>query len=190
MSFQAYLDNIRAKTGLGLDDFKTLAQEKGLIGAKAAPVMAWLKADYGLGAGHAMAIWATIKADGAPVRPGPEVRIDAIFSGAKAIWRPVYEGLLATAKGYGEDVGVAPTDSYVSVVRGRGKFAIVQPGASFLDLGFKRPGVAATERFASALGWNDMLTHRARLKAGETPDEEVLAWLRAAYDAAGKKAKA
>ena len=189
MTFQAYLDTIRAKTGLGPDDFKILAEQKGLIGAKAAPVMAWLKADYGLGQGHAMAIWATIKADGAPIRPGPEARLDALFSGAKAHWRPVLEEVLAEARAYGDDVGLAPTDSYLSLVRGKAKFAVVQPGASFLDLGFKRPGVAATDRFISAAGWNDMLTHRARLKPGETLDETVRTWLRAAYDAAAKGAK-
>ena len=190
MSFQAYLDNVRAKTGLGPDEFKALAEKKGLIGAKAVPVIAWLKQDYGLGQGHAMAIWATIKADGGPIRPGPDARIDGLFSGGKAAWRPAYDDLLATAKTYGDDVSVAPTDSYASLVRGKGKFAIVQPGASFLDLGFKRPGVDVTPRFASAAGWNDMLTHRARLKAGEAVDDEVRAWLRAAYDAAAKPAKA
>ncbi|MDB5432499.1 MAG: hypothetical protein JWP35_3615 [Caulobacter sp.] len=189
MSFQAYLDTVRAKTGLGPDEFRVLAEQKGLLGAKAAPVMAWLKADYGLGQGHAMCIWASIKADGAPVRPGPEARIDALFSGGKAGWRAVYEGLLATARGYGDDVGVSPTDSYVSLVRGKGKFAIVAPGASFLDIGFKRPGVAATDRFVSAAGWNNMLTHRVRLAAGETVDGEVLEWLRASYEAAGRKVK-
>ena len=189
MSFQAYLDNIRAKTGLGPEDFKALAANKGLALAKAGPVIAWLKADHGLGQGYAMAMWATIKADGKPIRPGPEARIDALFSGAKAVWRPVFEDLLATAKGYGDDVGVSPADSYVSLVRGKGKFAIVQPGASFLDVGFKRPGTAVSERFASAAGWNDMLTHRARLKAGEAADDEVRTWLRAAYDAAAKRAR-
>lgn len=189
MTFQAYLDTVRAKTGLGPEEFRALAEKKGLIGAKAAPVIAWLKEDYGLGQGHAMAIWATIKADGGAIRPGPEARIDGVFSGGKAVWRPVYEGLLATAKTYGDDVDVSPTDSYVSLVRGKGKIAIVQPGASFLDLGFKRPGEPVTERFASAAGWNDMLTHRVRLKAGETVDDELQSWLRASYDAAAKKAR-
>ncbi len=185
MSFQAYLDTVRAKTGLGPDDFKALAADKGLIGAKAAPVIAWLKADYGLGQGHAMAIWATIKADGAPIRPGPEARIDALFSGARAPWRPVYEALLAEASALGDDVSTAPTDTYVSLVRGKRKFAIAQPGARFMDLGFKRPGAATTDRFTSAAGWNDMLTHRVRLAAGEALDAEVLDWLRAAYAMAG-----
>ena len=189
VSFQAYLDTIRAKTGLGPDDFKALAQQKGLIGAKAAPVIAWLKVDYGLGQGHAMAIWATIKADGGPIRPSPEARLDALFSGAKALWRPVLEDVLAEARTYGDDVGLSPTDSYLSLVRGKAKFAIIQPGASFLDLGFKRPGVAANGRFSSAAGWNDMLTHRTRLVPGEPIDDAVRVWLRAAYDAAAKGLK-
>jgi len=31
MSFQAYLDNIKAKTGKTADDFKKLAEKKGLL---------------------------------------------------------------------------------------------------------------------------------------------------------------
>ncbi len=186
MSFQAYLDTIRARTGLGPDQFKALAEKKGLIGARAAPVIAWLKADYGLGQGHAMAIWATIKADGRPIRPGADARIDALFSGPRAHWRPVFDALLAAARGYGEDVGLSPSDRYVSLVRGSRKFAIVQPGAGFLDVGLKRRGVAATDRFAPAAGWNDMLTHRVRLRPGEPVDEELRTWLRAAYEAAAK----
>jgi hypothetical protein len=185
MSFQAYLDSIRAKTGLGPDDFKVLAAEKGLIGAKAGAVRAWLKADYGLGQGHAMAIWMTLKADGGAVRASAEERLDKLFSGGRAAWRPTYEGLLATAQSYGGDVGVSPAEKYVSLTRGGRKFAVVQPGARFLDLGFKRPGVAPSERFASAAGWNDMLTHRTRIPAGSGADAEVLCWLRDAYDAVG-----
>ena len=60
MSFQAYLDNIKVKTGETPDDFRKIAEKKGLLkpGVKAAQVVAWLKEDYGLGHGHAMAIWA------------------------------------------------------------------------------------------------------------------------------------
>ena len=54
MTFQAYLDNIKAKTGKTPDDFRTLAAKKGLT--QYGEIMAWLKADYGLGHGHANAI--------------------------------------------------------------------------------------------------------------------------------------
>lgn len=60
MSFQAYLDNIKAKTGKTPEDFKKLAEEKGLLkpGVKAMEIVNWLKKDFGLGHGHAMAIYA------------------------------------------------------------------------------------------------------------------------------------
>lgn len=68
MSFQAYLDNIQAKTGKSPADFKALAAAKGFAsetglapGIKAGAIVDWLKADFGLGHGHAMAIVALLK---------------------------------------------------------------------------------------------------------------------------------
>ncbi|WP_106814983.1 DUF4287 domain-containing protein [Microbacterium timonense] len=57
MSFQAYLDNIEAKTGLTPRQLIEKAHEKGFDEhTKATPIVQWLAADYGLGRGHAMAI--------------------------------------------------------------------------------------------------------------------------------------
>jgi len=68
MSFQAYLDIIQAKTGKSPADFKAMAAEKGFTGSsgfapgvKAAQITDWLKQDFGLGHGHAMAIVALLK---------------------------------------------------------------------------------------------------------------------------------
>jgi len=63
MTFKAYIDNIHAKTGKTPDDFRELAEKKGLLkpGVKAMEIVNWLKKDYGLGHGHAMAIYATFK---------------------------------------------------------------------------------------------------------------------------------
>ena len=67
MSFQAYLDNIQSKTGKTPDDFRRLAEVHGLAangallpGVKATQVTDWLKADFGLGHGHAMAVYALL----------------------------------------------------------------------------------------------------------------------------------
>jgi hypothetical protein len=57
MTFQAYIDNIQKQTGIGPDEWEKLARAKGFgPGTKATPVTDWLKADYQLGHGHAMAI--------------------------------------------------------------------------------------------------------------------------------------
>ncbi len=58
MSFQAYLDNIEAKTGKTPNEFIELAREKGFdaLDVKAGAIVDWLKEDFGLGRGHAMAL--------------------------------------------------------------------------------------------------------------------------------------
>lgn len=68
MSFQAYLDNIQARTGQSPADFRRMAAEKGFMdgwcvaaGVKASQVTDWLKKDFGLGHGHAMAVYALLK---------------------------------------------------------------------------------------------------------------------------------
>lgn len=68
MSFQAYLDNIKDKTGKSAADFKKLAEKKGFLqkgklkaGVKAGEIVAWLKDEFELGHGHAMAIFAVFK---------------------------------------------------------------------------------------------------------------------------------
>lgn len=63
MSFQAYLATIEDKTGLTPRQLLTVAHDRGLdeppISATA--VIDWLKDDYGLGRGHAMAIVYVLK---------------------------------------------------------------------------------------------------------------------------------
>lgn len=62
MSFQAYLDNIEAKTGKTPNEFITLAKAKGFgPDTKAGEIVAWLKDDFDLGRGHAMALVHVIK---------------------------------------------------------------------------------------------------------------------------------
>lgn len=68
MSFQAYIDNIKAKTGKTPADFKKLAEVKEFIKdgklnpkTKVTEITNWLKAEFALGHGHAMAIYATFK---------------------------------------------------------------------------------------------------------------------------------
>ena len=75
MSFQAYLDNIEDKTGVTPRQFIDLARERGFDdpAVKAGTIVAWLKEDYELGHGHAMALVHVIK-------KGPQ--IDAEHVGA------------------------------------------------------------------------------------------------------------
>ena len=68
MSFQAYLDNIQAKTGRTPDQFRQWGAEKGFTtvaglapDVKAGTIVKALKEEFGLGHGHSMAIVALLK---------------------------------------------------------------------------------------------------------------------------------
>ena len=67
MSFQAYLDTIRIRTGQSPDDFRAYANWQGYLDGeklkptvKAGTIIADLQRDFGLGRGHAMAIYALL----------------------------------------------------------------------------------------------------------------------------------
>jgi hypothetical protein len=66
MSFQAYIDNIKSKTGKTPEDFKKQLDKEGILkpNMKATELVTWLKENYELGQGHSMAIWAYFKSKG------------------------------------------------------------------------------------------------------------------------------
>ncbi len=70
INLEAYIENIKKKTGKTPADFKKLAITKGLFEkgvlkptVKAAEVIAWLKKDFDLGHGHSLAIYHILKED-------------------------------------------------------------------------------------------------------------------------------
>lgn len=68
MAFTTYIKNIEEKTGKSAEDFQTLAEEKGFTengevknNVKATAITDWLKSDFDLGHGYAMAMYAYLK---------------------------------------------------------------------------------------------------------------------------------
>jgi predicted transport protein len=185
MTLKAYLDNIQAQTGKTPEDFKVLAEKKGLLepGVKTGQIVDWLKQDFGLGHGHAMAIVLTLKNATQPKTTRDE-SIAKHFSGGKARWREPYDALLAKVKEFGPDVSVSPTDSYISMLRKRKKFAIVQVTSERMDIGIKLKGAKKDDRFEAAGAWNAMVTHRVRITDPRQVDANVLNWLEQAYESA------
>lgn len=90
MSFQAYLDNVEKQTGKTPNDFIALAKEKGFTPeTKSGEVAIWLKDEYKLGHGHAMAVTHVIKngakistkhvgSDGTHADPSDTLRLDGL----------------------------------------------------------------------------------------------------------------
>jgi hypothetical protein len=90
MSYQAYLDAVERKTGKTPADLLTEAAGRGFTSTtRAAEVVAWLKDDYDLGRGHAMALYGVLKngatisekhvgTGGAHADPSTRLRLDGL----------------------------------------------------------------------------------------------------------------
>jgi hypothetical protein len=182
MSFQAYIDNVKAKTGKTPEDFARLAVRKGL--SKHGEIVTWLKKDFALGHGHATAIAGIILKAGAP-KAGPEQKLEALFGGKKSHWRKPAEFLIAHISNFGSDASVAAGGTYINLLRGGKKFGILQPSSvDRFDIGIKLRGKAASGRFEPAGTWNAMVTHRVRISDPKEINAEILTWLKSAYEAA------
>jgi hypothetical protein len=76
MTFEAYMNNIRAKTGKTPKDFWDEGVQKGILrpDTKTMEFVTWLKRSAGLGHGHAMAVWEAFKRNGwIPMSAAPAV---------------------------------------------------------------------------------------------------------------------
>jgi predicted transport protein len=83
----------------------------------------------------------------------------------------------------GIDIEHAPKKGYVSLRR-RKQFAMLQPGAKWINLGLVLPLHPAAGRLEPAGKWNALFTHRVRVATTAEIDKELESWLRAAYVAA------
>ena len=181
MSYQAYLDTVKAKTGKTPADFKVLAQEKGLI--TYGEIFAWLKSDFALGHGHANVV-AQVILHGDEPKESLDEAVAKHFAGKKAPWRNSYDDLMRELTDFGPDVEVSTTSSYINLLRGGKKFAIVQVSSGRLDIGIKLKDKQAEGRFAEAGAWNAMVTHRVQITDPKQIDAELILWLHQAYDKA------
>ena len=111
--------------------------------------------------------------------------VDRQYAGAKAALRPIYERLWPIVLGFGDDVTLAVRQTYVAFLRGR-QFAVIQPSSnSRVDVGLKLPGVPFAGRLEPATNvGGGAISHKVSLTALEEADDELIAWLRAAYEGA------
>src|SRR5437879_5830475 len=183
MSFQAYLDTIKKKTGKTPDDFRVLAEQKGFLNGdvKTGKILAWLKEDFGLGHGHAMAIVHAFKSTIEP-ELSIETQVARHFTGDKAGWRRTYDGLLDQVKKISPGVDEKPTNSYIGLRHDGKKFAIIQVSSDCFDVGIKLKDTESDGRLVPSGKWNAMVTHRVSIEDPSQINAELMNWLRQAYD--------
>ncbi len=165
--------NLQAVTGHTMPEWIGIVERSGI--EKHGEIVAWLKSEHGLTHGFANGIALSFRS-----RDAEPAEVDLV-AGVKEPLRPVYDRLIEAAKALGSDVDVALKKNSVSLRRSK-QFALIEvPSAKRVQLGIQLKGEAATGRLLASTG---MCSHRVDLATVDEVDDELLAWLRAAYERA------
>jgi Domain of unknown function (DUF5655)/Domain of unknown function (DUF4287) len=171
---QSQLRNIENTYGRPIDELVRIVEESGLV--KHNEVVAMLKQRYGMA--HAAAHRVSLVARNRASQPAP------VAAALAPELEEVYTRLLEKAGSLGNDVERAPKKGYVSLRR-RKQFAMLQPGARWINVGLILAHHPSTARLEPAQKWNALFTHRVRVATLVEIDDELESWLREAYAAAG-----
>ena len=173
------LRNIETKTGKSFKQLCQLIADSGL--AKIGEQRSMLIDSLGLGYGDANMLALKAKEAAAPA-PADADPLDAIYSGAKAPLRALHEKLCARIDKFGAHEK-APKKTYISL-RCKKQFATLGPATKDqIELGLNATGLTASARL-KALPAGGMCQYAVRLSSASEIDAELMAWVRAAYDAA------
>jgi len=177
--------NLPKKTGKSMQQWSKLVNQAGA--EKHGEIVKWLKSEHAVTHGYANLIAHQILNAGSAVDSlgggDREALIEAQYTGKESL-RPIYETLRTKLSALGSDVEFAPKKSYVSVRRSK-QFALIQPSTrTRIDLGIQNKGRSAEGRLEESGKWNAMVSHRVRLEHASGIDDEVVGWLREAYEKA------
>jgi hypothetical protein len=110
-------------------------------------------------------------------------RVDLLapyYAGPRLGLKPLYEALLAAARGLGEGVKIDLSTSVI-VLRRQKDFAsfVASPQGDRIYVGLVLPGRPPTHRLGRArdMGWGTRFTHMVMLRYKTDVDHEVRGWL-------------
>lgn len=185
-ALQTQLTNIQKKTGKSLDELGALIRNSGLT--KHGEIRDMLKRDLGLGHGDANTlVHVVLKSDGASAAEARQATpgdvLDEIYTGPKANLRPIHDKLMVSIDAFGP-FETAPKKGYVSLRRKK-QFVMIGPATNTrVEVGLNMKGVEPTDRLA-AVPPGGMCNYKVKVTDAAEVDDELIAWIRQAYDSAG-----
>ncbi len=183
---ETQLKNIQTKTGKSLAEVRKLVAKSGLT--KHGEIRQLLIDKLALGYGDANTlVHFALASDGQSAAEAGSLSADAvlagIYTGAKAPLQPLHEKVMLALKKFGPFESV-PKKGYLSLRRKK-QFAMVGPGTKGrLEIGLNAKALRTSPRLVS-MPAGGMCQYKVFVTSAKEVDQELLGWLREAYDAAG-----
>lgn len=176
-ALQTMIDNMPEKTGKSLEEWKQILLkvkfEKHIEGAN------FLKKEYGLTHGFANTIFMLSKDTGA----SDDELLTFQYKGKEQLL-PIYKRLKDVINSLGQGVKIVPKKGSVSMIRKR-QFTLIKPATKTrIDLGLKLAGKEITNRLEGSGPFGTMCTHRVKITSIDEVDQELIGWIKEAYEQA------
>jgi hypothetical protein len=182
-ALQTQLANIEKRTGKSIDELAKLVKASGRT--KHGEIRDWLKQALGMGHGDANALVHVVLQSAPGVAADAEseaAAADRIYSGPKAALRPIHDAVMTAVLAFGP-FEIAPKKTYLSLRRKK-QFAMVGPATNTrVEVGLNMKDVPGTARLQQ-LPPGGMCQYKVNLTSAAEVDDELLSWIRRAYEAA------
>jgi predicted transport protein len=178
---QTMLDNLFKNTGKTLEQWVEIVKKQNF--EKHGQILKFLKEEHSFTHGFAnMVAMKSRGADAGSVENKDEL-VEKQYKGKEHLM-PLYEKLLYEVLKLGKDVEVAPKNSYVSLRRKK-QFATFQPATKTrFEIGINLKGHEPKGKLEPEKP-NSMCSHKIKITDISDIDEEVLSWIKLAFDNAG-----
>lgn len=178
---QTMIDNLTKNTGKTLEKWIAIVTKENF--AKHGEVIKFLKETHALTHGFANLIAHKAKGSDAGSAENPDELITKQYQGKENL-KPFYDKLLSDICGFGKDIEISPKNSYVSLRRKK-QFATLNPVTKTrFEIGINLKGQEPSG-ILEAEKPNGMCSHKINLTDISEINEEVMEWVKLAYNNAG-----
>ncbi len=173
-------EGLLKNTGKSLEHWIKVVKDSKL--EKHTAILNFLKSEHGFT--HGFANFVSMKARKADAGSHDAADlVEAQYKGKEGL-RPIYERLKEEIGKLGNDITVTPKKAAVSFIRKK-QFVLIKPATKTrIDLGLKIKGKDTGDRLEHSGPFGTMCTHRVKLSEVSEIDDELLGWIREAYDSA------
>jgi predicted transport protein len=172
------IENLKKNTGKTLEQWTKIVTKQNI--EKHGEIIKYLKEKHGLTYGFANLIAHKSKGSDAGSAENKDELIIKQYKG-KEDFKPIYDKLIKEIIKFGDDVEIAPKNTYVSLRRKK-QFAILNPATKTrFEIGINLKGQEPKGKLEAEKN-NAMCSHKINLSAITDIDKEVLKWIKTAYD--------
>jgi predicted transport protein len=177
---ETMVENMKAKTGFSLDEWKAIIAEQKLT--KSGEIVNFLKATHGITHGYASTIsMKVLGSDAASVNDTDEL-LEGQYKGKEHL-KAYFETIVLEIKKFDGEFEIAPKKAYTSLRRKK-QFITLNPASKTrFEIGLNLKGIEANGRLEAEKP-DGICSHKINLTDLSEIDQEVLGWIRMAYDKA------